>query len=66
MQVGSEHVENPWILVGQIATAVYFGWFLVLVPALGIIENTLMDVATSSNVLSEEEEAATATSANVA
>lgn len=65
MQVGSEHVENPWILVGQIATAVYFGWFLVLVPALGIIENTLMDVATSSNVLSEEE-AATATSANVA
>lgn len=64
MQVGAEHVENPWIVVGQIATAVYFGWFLVLVPALGIIENTLMDVATETST--EEEAPAGATSANVA
>lgn len=49
MQVGAEHVEAPWILVGQIATAVYFGWFLLLVPAIGIIENTLMDVATDTS-----------------
>lgn len=45
MRVGSEHVENPWILVGQIATVLYFAWFIVIVPAIGIIENTLMDVA---------------------
>lgn len=47
MQIGAEHVENPWITVGQIATALYFGFFLVIVPAIGIIENTLMDVATA-------------------
>jgi ubiquinol-cytochrome c reductase cytochrome b subunit len=47
--VGQEHVENPWILVGQIATAIYFSFFLVIVPAIGIIENTLMDIATESD-----------------
>lgn len=46
---GQEHVENPWIQVGQVATALYFGWFVILVPAVGIIENTLMDVATASD-----------------
>ena len=45
MHIGSEHVEAPWIVVGQVATAVYFGWFLFLVPVIGIIENTLMDIA---------------------
>ena len=47
MAVGQEHVENPWILVGQIATAVYFAFFIVIVPLIGVIENTLMDVATA-------------------
>ena len=46
MSVGQEHVETPWILVGQIATVIYFGFFLVIVPVIGIIENTLMDIAT--------------------
>jgi len=30
-----------------VATAIYFGFFLVIVPLLGVIENTLMDVATT-------------------
>jgi len=30
----------------MIATAIYFGWFIVLLPVIGIIENTLMDIAT--------------------
>lgn len=40
-----QHVEEPFITLGQVATAFYFVWFLVLVPAIGIIENTLMDLA---------------------
>lgn len=45
MWLGSQHVEDPFIIIGQICTAFYFGWFLVIVPAVGIIENTLMDIA---------------------
>ena len=45
MRVGGEHPEQPWTITGQIATAVYFGYFLVIVPVIGVIENTLMDVA---------------------
>jgi hypothetical protein len=48
MQLGAHHVENPFIFLGQIATAIYFAWFVLLVPLLGVIENTLMDVATTS------------------
>lgn len=48
-----QHVEEPFITLGQVATAFYFVWFLILVPAIGIIENTLMDLAEeSSNNLS--------------
>ena len=49
MAVGQEHVENPWITVGQIATVIYFGFFFVIVPLIGVVENTLMDVATVRN-----------------
>lgn len=47
--IGSQHPNSPYVEVGQVATALYFGWFLVLVPAIGLIENTLMDLATSSD-----------------
>jgi ubiquinol-cytochrome c reductase cytochrome b subunit len=41
---GGQHVEEPFITLGQIATVFYFAWFLIVVPAIGIIENTLMDL----------------------
>ena len=47
MYLGSQHAEEPYITVGAIATAFYFGWFVVVVPVVGIVENTLMDIATS-------------------
>jgi ubiquinol-cytochrome c reductase cytochrome b subunit len=53
MYLGSQHAEEPYITVGAIATAVYFGWFLVVVPVIGIVENTLMDIATSSEAGTE-------------
>ncbi|CEG84807.1 Putative Cytochrome b [Rhizopus microsporus] len=47
--LGSQHVEEPFITLGQYATAFYFSWFLILVPAIGIIENTLIDLATEKS-----------------
>lgn len=49
MYVGSQHREEPYITIGTGATILYFGWFLVLVPVIGIIENTLMDIATDKS-----------------
>jgi ubiquinol-cytochrome c reductase cytochrome b subunit len=45
MWIGSQHPETPYVEIGQIATAFYFLWFLVIVPFIGISENTLMDIA---------------------
>ena len=45
MWIGACHPETPYLEIGQIATAYYFCWFLILVPVTGLIENTLMDLA---------------------
>jgi ubiquinol-cytochrome c reductase cytochrome b subunit len=45
MWIGSQHPETPYVEIGQISTAFYFIWFLLLVPVIGLIENTLMDIA---------------------
>lgn len=42
----SQHVEEPFITVGAVSTAFYFSWFLIIVPMIGIVENTLLDIAT--------------------
>lgn len=49
MYLGSQHAEEPYVTLGAIATALYFGWFLVVVPVIGVIENTLMDIYSSSS-----------------
>ena len=46
--IGSQHPNTPFVEIGQIATAFYFGWFLVIVPVIGILENTFMDLATEN------------------
>ncbi len=51
--LGQKHVEPPFIVMGQIATAFYFAWFLVIVPVIGVIENTLMDIALESKTASK-------------
>ena len=48
MWIGSQHPNSPYVEIGQIATAFYFGWFLVIVPVIGILENTFMDFATEN------------------
>lgn len=42
MWVGQAPITDPFILLGQIASVYYFGFFLVLVPIIGIIENKLV------------------------
>jgi ubiquinol-cytochrome c reductase cytochrome b subunit len=48
MWIGSQHPTTPFVEVGQIATAFYFAWFLVIVPIIGISENTLNDLQTTN------------------
>jgi len=45
MWIGSEHPNSPFVEVGQVSTVIYFSYFVVIVPLIGIIENTLFDLA---------------------
>jgi ubiquinol-cytochrome c reductase cytochrome b subunit len=49
MILGSLHPESPYVEIGQGATALYFAYFLVIVPAIGLIENTFLDLANNSD-----------------
>lgn len=40
--IGQKPVEAPFIEIGQVATVFYFLFFLVLVPAIGLLENYLV------------------------
>jgi len=46
--IGAQHPEDPFVQIGQVATAGYFGYFLVMVPLASLAENTLIDIAISS------------------
>lgn len=45
MKLGACHVESPFIELGQISTALYFSHFLLIVPMISLIENTLVDLS---------------------
>ena len=47
MQLGAKHVESPFIEFGQISTALYFSHFIIIVPFVSLLENSLIDLATS-------------------
>lgn len=40
--IGSQPVEEPFIIIGQLASVFYFSYFLVLTPLLGYLENQLL------------------------
>jgi len=42
-------IDSPYVEIGKIATAFYFSWFILIVPFIGILENTLIGVATDKN-----------------
>ena len=45
LQLGAKHVESPFIEFGQICTSLYFAYFLVIMPAVSVLENTLIDLS---------------------
>jgi ubiquinol-cytochrome c reductase cytochrome b subunit len=47
MKLGACHVETPFIEVGQLSTLLYFGYFIVIVAVISLIENTLVDLSGS-------------------
>lgn len=49
MQLGAKHVESPFIEFGQISTVLYFSHFLVIVPVVSLLENSLVDLHLSNN-----------------
>jgi ubiquinol-cytochrome c reductase cytochrome b subunit len=42
MTLGARHVESPFIEFGQISTVLYFSYFLLFIPLVGVIENTIV------------------------
>lgn len=44
MWIGARHADAPYIFIGQVATGVYFGYFLILVPVVTLLENSLVDI----------------------
>ena len=50
MELGAKHVESPFIEFGQISTVIYFAHFLIIVPLISLLENTLIEIASEKNV----------------
>lgn len=48
MQIGAKHVETPFIEFGQISTVLYFSYFLIIVPVISLIENSLVELTFKS------------------
>ena len=51
MQLGAKHVESPFIEFGQISTVLYFAHFLIIVPVISLIENSLTELSKEENEL---------------
>ena len=51
MQLGAKHVESPFIEFGQISTVLYFSHFLIIVPLLSLLENSLVELHTDKKKL---------------
>jgi ubiquinol-cytochrome c reductase cytochrome b subunit len=45
MKLGACHVESPFIELGQLSTVLYFSHFIIIVPIISLIENTLVDLS---------------------
>ncbi|RYX79690.1 hypothetical protein EON70_00740 [bacterium] len=49
--IGQQPVEDPYILIGQLATVYFFLYFLVFIPFLGVFEKKLIEYKTNQNIL---------------
>lgn len=49
MVLGAKHVEAPYIELGQICTILYFSHYLIIVPLISLLENSLTDLVIKKN-----------------
>ena len=54
IQLGTKHVESPFIEFGQISTFIYFAYFLIIVPLVSLLENSLIELALIQNQLKKK------------
>jgi ubiquinol-cytochrome c reductase cytochrome b subunit len=54
MQLGAKHVESPFIEFGQLSTLLFFAHFVVIVPFVSLLENTLVDLSFNSSTKSKQ------------
>lgn len=47
--IGAKPVSDPYIMIGQNCSIIYFAWFAI-VPMVGIIENTIYQMRGSESV----------------
>ena len=51
MVLGAKHVESPFIELGQISTVIYFSHFLIIVPAISLFENSLIELGSKNKII---------------
>jgi ubiquinol-cytochrome c reductase cytochrome b subunit len=47
--IGQKPVKDIYVIVGQVATVFYFLFFIVLIPAIGILETKLLSYKSKCN-----------------
>nr|YP_002836210.1 apocytochrome b [Nakaseomyces bacillisporus]CAX36940.1 apocytochrome b [Nakaseomyces bacillisporus] len=47
--LGMQHIEVPYIQMGQIATIIYFAYFLIIMPIISTLENVLFYIGRNNN-----------------
>ena len=53
MELGAKHVESPFIEFGQISTVIYFAHFLIIVPLISLLENSLTELSLKPNKIKD-------------
>ena len=48
MELGAKHVESPFIEFGQLSTIIYFAYFLIIIPCICLLENSLAGIIRSN------------------
>lgn len=51
MVLGAKHVESPFIELGQISTIIYFAHYLIIVPIISLLENSLIELRAKKKII---------------
>lgn len=56
MELGAKHVESPFIEFGQLSTIIYFAYFLIIIPCICLLENSLAGIIRSNETETDIEQ----------